>query len=526
MTPSQIAPQQTARRGREVLSLRACASLYAAIAAIYLLTSSGRIGGADQLAMFNVTQSLATHRGLSADPCTPDPTFNHCVPGVDGRNYAGFGLVPSITAVPAYPAARVAASLTHRNVQILAGLAVSLWHAMLAALVPVVLALWLSRIGLSPPIAVAAALIYAFASPAWIFSKVFYSEPYFVLGLLSCCYFLSGADRVMSLLIAGACFGFAIGSRIYGLILLPAVAGYGLMLWKSRERTWLKMFGNLCVFAVPIAVATGLIALSNQIRFGSVLKTGYHLNFPTTASLLHTPLLTGLRGLLLNWEVGLLWYVPWVLVIPFLWRRFWIRFRTEAVLVLGLTLTNLLFFAKYTAWHGGWSIGPRMLYAVIPFLVLPLAASFDHFTWRNLAGRLSIALIGVTLLIQGLFVLYPSSRYYTLDAFDRRNNLQPWWSGQPILEAVDALPELVFGIEPQGINAGHQYLLTFPNSINLVRADLWLLKASMLGIPRAVSLAIAAVLLLLFLWALRATTMQMGLRTGVGAAKLTTIPKD
>jgi len=99
-------------------------ALYATVAALYLLTSTGRLGGSDALAMFNVAQSLATKGSISADPCTPELRSNHCVPGAEGRNYAGFGLVPSIVAVPAYAAGQVAASLLHADVHILAGLGI------------------------------------------------------------------------------------------------------------------------------------------------------------------------------------------------------------------------------------------------------------------------------------------------------------------------------------------------------------------------------------------------------------------
>ena len=55
------------------LSTRAWIALYGAVAALYLLTAPGRLGGSDALAMFNVTQSLATNGSFSADPCTPGP---------------------------------------------------------------------------------------------------------------------------------------------------------------------------------------------------------------------------------------------------------------------------------------------------------------------------------------------------------------------------------------------------------------------------------------------------------------------
>lgn len=482
------------------LSGRAWATFYLAIATSYLLTSSGRLGVSDALSMFNVTQSLASDLSFSADPCEPAPRSNHCVPGMDGRNYAGFGLIPSIVAVPAYMAGHIVSSVLHRDTRILTPLCVVLFHALFTAIVPLILALWLCSIGLSSRTAFLAALVCAFASPTWEFSKGFYSEPYFVLGLIACCFFLSRDDRAISLVAAGACFGFAVGSRIYGAILLPVIALYGVVLWNSKQRRVPQMLRNLLVLAGPIAIAFGLIAWSNYFRFGSVLKTGYQLAFPTISALLSTPLLRGMAGLLINREVGILIFVPWVAIVPLFWRRFWVRYRSEAVLVLGMIVMNYLFFAKYVGWHGGWAVGPRMLYPLVPFLVLPVAVLFDEGApaLRTLVGRISMTLIGLAFLIQGLLILYPGSRYYYLEGYHQRHGVHVWWSGQPLVEAFTALPDLLLGIGNQSGDPAHGFLLTFPNgSVNLMRADVWLLKAPLFGVPHVISWFVMALLLLL-----------------------------
>ncbi len=493
---------------------RTWVALYATVAALYLLTDSGRLGANDALAMFNVAQSLATRGSISADPCTPDPRSPHCVPGVDGQNYAGFGLAPSIVAVPAYAASEVAASVLHRDVRILGGLGVALGQALWTAAVPLVLGLWLARIGLGSQAIIWGALVYAFASPAWYFSKSFYSEPYFALGLIGCCYFLCCDDRAFSLAAAGASFGFAVGSRVFGLILAPAIVLYGVLLWRSRNKGLSEIVRNLLVFGAPVAVSVGLIAWSNQLRFGSVLKTGYHLCFPTTADLLSTPLLVGMKNLLISNEVGVLIFVPWVVMVPFLWRRFWSRSRNEAVLVLGMVLINYLFFAKYEGWHGGWCVGPRMLNAVFPFLILPVALVFDKGaeSLRSWAGRMTVALIGLACLIQVLLIPYPGSRYYTMEAYNHQHSINPLWNGKPLIEAVAALPELLFGAGNQNPSPAHQYLLTFPNSVNQIRADLWLLKAPLFGLPHSVAYLLAALLLILFVLGMRAVLAQVSCR--------------
>jgi len=480
------------------LPARIWVAFYLSILALYLLTASGRLEGSDELAMFNVTRSLVTEGSLSSDPCAPTPRSNHCVPGLDGKNYAGFGLVPSIVEMPAYAAAIPVAARLHRDTLVVAGLFASLFHVFFAAAVPIVLALWLCRIGIPVRAAFGVAILYAVSSPAWYYSKTFCSEIYFALGLLACCYFLAGEDRNLPLLAAGACYGLTIGSRVYGLILAPVIVIYGLMLWRSRERRPMQMARNLTMLGIPIAISVGLIALSNQVRFGSVLKTGYHLAFPTTAELFSTPLLQGLKSLFFDTEVGLLIFVPWVIVVPFLWKRLWRSHPSEAILVVAMTLVNVVFFAKYNAWHGGWALEPRMLFATIPFLAIPLASIFDPGPQQlpRVLKASALALIGASLLIQIILVPYPMSRYYEMQFYNQQHGAHAWWDGQPLLEAITAAPELFFGARSPDDSPAHQSLLTFANRVNLVRADFWLLKIVLLGIPKIIASATFFLLLL------------------------------
>lgn len=486
-------------------------ALYTLITAIYFITASGRVGGSDPESMFNVTRSLVTRGNLSADPCVPAPRSNHCVPGVDGRNYAGFGLAPSLIAVPAYIIGAAVASVLHRDTHVVEGLVLSLYHAPLAATVPLVLALWIYRIGLPRAVAMWVALLYAFTTPAWSSSRGFGSQPYFCLGLVGCCYFLASSERITSLLAAGSCFGFACGCRIYGLILAPAIFLYGFLIWRSRSGNVARIARNLTLTAAPMAVALSLIAWSNLARFGSILKTGYHLNYPSIHELLSNPLLVGMRDLLIDHEVGLFIFVPWTLMIPLLWTGFWKRIRSEAILTLTIFSVNFVFFAKYSASHGGWAIGPRMLYETIPFVTLPLAVLLERSypIWETGIGRLTAVLVAAAFVIQLVMTPYTGFRYFTMETYNRAHGLHPWWSGEPLFEAVTALPELLFGRGDFSANPAHQYLLTFPNSVNLVRADIWLFKAPLFGVPAALVWALAAVLF--FLGALSLRTLRPAL---------------
>ncbi len=479
-------------------------ALYLSIAAIYLLTSSGRVANSDGLAMFNVTKSIATERNFSADPCVPEARSNDCVPGAGGHNYAGYGLAPSIVSVPAYLAGAAAASVMHVDRRFVLGLFVLLSHALFSAAVPVVLALWLCQIGISWAAAASGALVLAFATPFWYHgTKAFYSETYFALGFLACCWLLSRDDTSFSLLGAGACLGFAVVSRVYGLVLTPAIVAYAILVWRSRSASWAQVFKKLLWCSLGLAVFLLLIAWANWARFGSVFKTGYQLRYPSPSELFANPLLDGMRGLLINGEVGLLPFLPWLLAVPFLWVRTFRRFRSEAILVLAANLINYVFFAKYPEWHGGNSLGPRLLLTTLPLFVLPLAVLFDEGrpALRSLAGRLAVGLVGLSFLIQLVLEPYPFSRYYMLEFAGQLNGRTEWWFGNIIPKAISDLPELFSRhIHPNLNDPVSRYLLSLPNPVNLQRPDLWLVKAWLSGLPWLVVCFGAAVLLLVFVY--------------------------
>jgi hypothetical protein len=219
-----------------------------------------------------------------------------------------------------------------------------------------------------------------------------------------------------------------------------------------------------------------------------------------------TPLFEGMRSLLVNGNVGLLDYVPWALLLPFIWRPFWHDYKNEAILTTGVFLTNFVFFAKYTAWYGGWSIGPRMLNAVIPFLALPLAVYIHQgaLVSRTLVTRVGIVLVAAAFLIQVILLPYPGARYFHMGYYNTQHNLQqPWWNGHPVLAAIASYSELFRGVNSDDSPA-HQYLLTFPNSVNLVRANLWPLKISLLGVPAIGAEVFCAIVLILVVLNVRA----------------------
>jgi hypothetical protein len=126
---------------------------------------------------------------------------------------------------------------------------------------------------------------------------------------------------------------------------------------------------------VPVALAAALIVLESSVRRGGPLVTGYEANAGFRTVMPYSglpgfsyPLLLGLLAILLSFGKGLLFYAPG-LVVPIgrddgaASRNVRAYHRTSMVFLAGLVLV----YAKWWAWYGGWTWGPRFfLFASVP----------------------------------------------------------------------------------------------------------------------------------------------------------------
>jgi hypothetical protein len=428
-------------------------SLYLLIAAVYFLTASGRLGLSDSFAMFNVTQSIVTDGSLSSEPCDPElPGHpNHCVLGRAGRHYAGFGVLPSILAVPALLAARESAFRMHLDPLPIMKVSVSLFTVLLSPLIFVVVSIWIVRLGYSCRAAALLSCVLAFASPVWHYGvKGFYSEPYFTLALVLSAYFLSRQDMSLAPMFSGLAFGAACGCRVSGIILFPAFILAMAIRSRVRRMSMGQFLHDSALFSVSFFACVGLIGWANYVRFDSPFRTGYHMAYPTAGSLLSNPLPEGIYQLLFNGEVGLLIFVPWVVIAFYCFPHFVSAHLAESVLCGTIFLFSLLFFAKYDSWHGGWVAGPRFLSPTLPFLALALAPLIER-GQRFEAAQLPsftplrpflLVLVFCGFLVQILGVIYPEDRYYRLALYYENKQPKPWWLGSIPLASFDFLTRM------------------------------------------------------------------------------------
>jgi len=402
----------------------------------------------------------------------------------------------------------------------------------------VVLAMWIVRLGYSRHTATIGASILAFASPFWHFGvKGFYSEPYTTLALLVAAYLLSSPMIPHAAAFSGLALGAACGCRINTVILFPAFILCLAFQTRFRGLTRIHLLRESGLFAAAFSVCAFLIGLANYAPFGSPLKTGYHLAYPTASQLFSTPFFHGATELLFNGEVGLLIFAPWILValVCFPW---FVRAHLSASVLCGTVfLATFVFFAKYDSWHAGEVAGPRFLTPALPFLVMALLPCIEpikrraeiKYASRPWAGMRTVLVILVMVAgaIQCLGTVFPEGRYYLLMALYSEEpqsgfygdpaivNLykgarkRPWWADSIPLASIDFLAHSRLAVAESGKRVAVRdrdqatvarqeaqireamtaartegdYLRAFPNSENLVLPNLMIFRLKLMGIP-------------------------------------------
>ncbi|MEI6667394.1 MAG: glycosyltransferase family 39 protein [Acidobacteriota bacterium] len=448
--------------------------LVAALAlTVYLGTSGGSLASSDAVATFDVTRQIVEHGTVAL---SSDVVGNAAYVGSDGRSYSPFGLLQSFWNVPFYLAGRVVASaLPVRTVSVdmLTKAAVALgnaWAAALAVWLTWLLANWLSG---SARTGTMAAVITAFASALWPYSKFGFNVPLAAALLLAVVYHaLQAADtgRRRYACAAGLMCGLALLTRHE--LILAAVPSMGILLWgRTNDRAGadrsaagtakalricsgatLRVVAWWCAGFLPAFVLWGWY---NYTRFGSPLETGY-LRDETLG--IGGSVLEGLWGLLLSPGGSVIVYSPCVIAaIPALvaLRRSHPRFASSAVAMAGIFI---LFYAQLGSWAGGRSYGPRYLVPLLPLLMVAVAIWRSQLSGATRRAVLALCLISAAIQVPGVLVDFAKVRV----AFARSVNGGPYearmhqWSTCPLAlnaaasaAAAPTVARHLLGIEPR-----------------------------------------------------------------------------
>jgi hypothetical protein len=400
--------------------------------------------------MFETTRSLIEDR----DPVvTINADNDRVMPVRAGRTGAPVGvsgIAQSLVAIPPYLAgAVVGAGLGGPYHDYAERVFVGWTNSVVTAFGAVAVFLLARRLGSPQRWAAILALIYGLATFAFPHAKTFFSEPLATTFLLGATLFAVRARQDGSLAAitwCGALGGAALLARASTALFLPALGLYLLWARLARGAVFREFMRTALAFGAGFAVPVALLLVTNWWRWGSPLDLGYE-RIP-----LDFPIAEGLYGLLLSPGKSIFLYAP-IVAVALAGALFAPRaVRREVVLLVVLGAVNLVFFARFLAWHGDHSWGPRYLIMSLPFLTLPVAPLLDRLRWQRAAlvagaAGLVSASLGTVMYFNQYFAvaereigleIIPETGHPT---YWREMHFDPYWS--PLAGHARALPSVV-----------------------------------------------------------------------------------
>jgi len=368
---------------------------------LFLLTSSGRVRTMDEVSLNFQVQSLAQH-GSTAVPQAVSGGLFFGKLDRSGQPQTPYSPGQAAAVVPWYALGSALLSVLpgvppwSKEFVMTAVLLAS--NAAFSALAAALLFLIFCRLGIALRTALAAATLFALATPVFPYSAWFYSEPLAAALLLAAALFLfaSGESAGIS----------AKNAALAGLIL-------GITLWVRPVHVFAAAIFLLAVFvrekknglrpAFVLATVIGLFGVAclarNHMLFGNFLDFGY----PPVAdgkvlNKFDTPILKGLYIFLFSPGKSMLLFAPpLLLAIPGIFRLAK-RDRGLATIATLLPLAYLFFYAHFSHLEGGYSYGPRYQVPGIVMLCLGLGPALADFAPR--LRKLAIVLFLAGFLIQ------------------------------------------------------------------------------------------------------------------------------
>lgn len=417
---------------------RAHSILFLFFLSAFILTAGGRIASSDETAFFLETQSLVEHGTLAI----PDSIVSNGSYGNDGRFYVGGGIGYTLLSVPFYATGKMFITLlpipeAYRTF-ILKGF-FSLANQFICALIGILFFIFCRRLGYSSKLSFFLTAALLFSTNLFPYAKSSMREPLLTLCLLGAAYglFVFRTERKIKYLhLAGFALFFLLNTKISFIVVLPLFAFYFILIYdpdlftKPRLRDIVVLFSNrvfwrhAMVLIVWIAAAGVVIGLINYAQFGNVFSSGY----TGKPQPFNNPLGRGLFGLLLSPGKSFFIYAPITILIFRAAVKWYHRFPKEAMFFVLLFLVMLFLHAKYFAWAGDGSWGPRYLIPLIPFFILPLGLLFQNSLEqrKKLYKFAALSLCGIGFLIQlggtsvylGSYLRYIGEYPYTKDFSD------------------------------------------------------------------------------------------------------------
>jgi hypothetical protein len=224
--------------------------------------------------------------------------------------------------------------------------------------------------------------VFAVGALAWPYAGTFFSEPLAaLLSLASFGLLLPERRGGFRFLASGAALGLGVATHVTTALFIPTFA---LLAWRgagTASRSADEGRLGALAFAAGLLIPLAALGLFDWARFGNVFETGRGVDPAVAARYDYGRFVApwrGLVGLLLSPGKGILFYCPVVILGALGWFSMRRKLPGVATAILVATVIRVGFIASRSDWHGGFAHGPRLLFTLVPFLVLPLGALVDE----------------------------------------------------------------------------------------------------------------------------------------------------
>jgi hypothetical protein len=382
-------------------------NLFIFFVATYLLTASGAAFSDVAQMRVEVARSIIERLDLNV------PSGMGMI-GADGREYSYFGIGSVVLFIPLFFFGKLG-GLPPEDV-------VSVMNHFFGAATAILVFLFSIALGYSRRASVFVSMIYGLGTMAWYYSKDSGDhtiETFFILFTIYSMYRYTAHRKAAYLLFSALSFGFSLITRPTAILIIPSL--FMLLFFCDIKKDNFKIIINRLVkdsslFSIALLPFIILIFWYNHYRFGSLFETGHALMAARFGVdfFSGTPLLTGIRGLLASPGKGFFYYSPVTILFFFSIRPFSKKYPITALCFILLMLSYLLFHSKNIFWHGAFGWGPRYLFVITPFLIIPISELFDSADWltQNKLRLFAYTVFAVSLIVQIASVSVNPNKYY------------------------------------------------------------------------------------------------------------------
>ena len=385
---------------------------------------------------YSVETALSMSKGTIS--IAPTPALPDLKAGRNGHYYSKFGIGYAALFIPAALATRLSGHFLPVSQNYLLHIFSCFTNTIVASLIIVLFVRLFLILGYTRKVIFFTVLLIATGSILLPYSKINHSEiPTAALLLLfliklHSCKKLSFNNGLLFGIIGSALLLLRIGNIVYSLCIF-AYGFYLILRGKFSKQ------GALSLFLLPLLTLVFFIAL-NIYRFGNPFNTGYG----SEQHLFTTPLIRGLSGLLLSPSRSLFLFSP--LIILALWsiRSAASRFPKITFIIAAMSAGNLIFYARWHDWHGGWAWGPRL---IVPSILL-LHVFLPEFILNmknSISKRVIFALIvpiAIFINILGSLVWYQQTYYFFRHDYYSISNSQPLIAAKLLSNKLKGAPEV------------------------------------------------------------------------------------